>query len=779
MNTLIKHILGIILSMIVLATNAKDFTISGYLTDNSNGEKLIGANVYVKELGTGTATNLYGFYSLTLPEGSYNIRFSYVGYKIVEKSIDVNNNKIITINLNPLAEIEEVVVYGEQQQHLKSGMGVNKLSMKTLDLIPVFMGEKDVIKTIQLLPGVQSGTEGSSGMYVRGGGPDQNLVLLDGVPVYNSSHLFGFFSVFNSDAINSVTLTKGAFPARYGGRLSSVLDIRMREGNMKEFTGNVSIGLIASKFNFEGPIYKDKTSFMISARRTYLDLLLSPIIKSKNDGNDLGYYFYDINAKINHKFSDRNRLYLSVYKGLDKFYVETDNEYMYNDLKLKEYFERSLDWGNNISALRWNYIISPKLFLNSTVTYSKYELEIEAIDKAQDVNIFKEIENSTTNSQFLSNIEDVAVKFDLDYIPMPNHYIKVGFGNIFHKFKPGAQQVRSTSSTNLDFGSKAIEASEFYAYIEDDIKLTDKIKVNLGFHFAGMHVRSKNYFSYQPRFSGRYLLTDNASIKASYSRMNQFLHLLTNPTIGLPTDLWVPTTDKVEPEISDQYSIGFSSKLFESFNLSIESYYKTVDNIIEYSDGASFFGTDKDWENKIWSGKGETYGAEFLFEKKHGNTSGWIGYTLAWSNRTFDEINLGEEFPYKFDRRHDISVVVSHKFSESFDMGLSWVFGSGSAFTLGTLSYEIERPSLDDEIGEYIPYRNNYRMPAYHRMDLGFNWHSKSESYESTWSLSIYNLYSRSNPFYLYLESKEDKTKALKQVSLFPILPSITYSIKF
>jgi outer membrane cobalamin receptor len=764
-----------------MAYSQEKQSISGYISDSKTGERLIGAHVYVKELKQGTATNLYGFYSLTLPKGEYDLQISYIGYKSISQKVKLEADQILNIDLQPSTDLEEVVVTAEssREEFRETLMSTNRLSMKTVEMLPVLLGEKDIIKTLQLLPGVQSGSEGSSGLYVRGGGPDQNLILLDGVPVYNSSHLFGFFSVFNSDALNSVTLTKGGFPARYGGRLSSVLDIRMKEGNMKKVTGDVSIGLISSRFNIEGPIKKDKTSFMLSARRTYIDILLMPLIKAQSDGNKAGYFFYDINAKINHKFSEKSRLYLSAYNGLDKFYSKNNDTYNIDDTKLKDNYDSNLNWGNRIAALRWNYILSPKMFMNTTATYSRYNFEMEYKSEYQNLTAENKIRDEINQSKFLSNIEDYAVKFDVDYIPNPNHYIKFGLGNIFHKFRPGANQFKSNTEKDVTVGAKNIDAKEFYSYIEDDIKINDVLKFNVGLHFAGLSVKDKNYFSLQPRISGRYLLNDRMSIKASYSRMNQFLHLLSNPTVGLPTDLWVPSTNKIKPELSDQYSLGYSTKLNDKFDFSVETYYKTIDNLIEYGDGTSFFGVDDNWENKIVVGSGEAYGIEFLLKKKVGKTTGWIGYTLSKSNRQFPNVNQGKSYPYKYDRKHDISVVFMHKFSKKFDIGANWVYGTGNAFTLGTETYSVRFPDGSERSVENVPERNNYRMHDYHRLDIGFNFHKQKKKTYRTWTISVYNAYSRKNPFFLYFKNDDRKGRKLKQVSLFPILPSITYSLKF
>ena len=765
------------------------FTISGYITDNQTGEKLIGATVFNPLTFEGTSSNVYGFYSLTIPEGNVEVSFSYVGYQTKLIQIDLVEDITMNVSMKTSNVLESIDIEAARYSKINKDiqMSMNEISVEQVKSLPVFMGEKDILKSIQLLPGVQSGSEGTSGIYVRGGGPDQNLILLDGVPIYNAFHLFGFFSVFNPDAINHIKLYKGGFPARFGGRLSSVIDIRMKDGNMNEFHGEGSIGLISSKLSLEGPILKDKTSFFLSARRTYLDLLIKPFVPQ--DEYFPYYFFYDLNTKINHKFSDKSRLYFSLYNGLDKFGIKYEDSYSDYDYSYNDKYENSIDWGNTISALRWNYIINPKLFSNTTFTYSRYKYNIESFYKSsvEENNI---VERYEYLSRFTSGINDWSGKIDFDYIPTPDHYMRFGAGNIIHKFTPGVNQYKSDYNTEvLDtvFGSQNQVANEAYLYCEDEYKVTDLLKINAGLHATGFNVNGKNYFSLQPRIAGRFILTENSSIKASYSRMVQYLHLLTNPSMGLPTDLWVPTTDRIGPETSNITAVGFAYSLPYDLDLSIEAYYKTMDGLIEYGDGISFFGSDQDWQNKVETGKGWSYGGEFLLEKKLGKTTGWIGYTLSWTNRQFDNISQGKVYPYRYDRRHDIGIALTHEFSEKFDVGMVWVYGTGNSFSLGLDRYQ----DYDNQYYygspinqwyseiEHVEKRNNYRMPSYHRMDLSLNYHKKHKLWESTWSISIYNLYNRKNPFFLYVDYNDNGEKGLTQVSLFPIIPTLTLGFKF
>ncbi len=766
-------------------------TISGYISDGNSGEPLIGATVFDEMTLKGTTTNPYGYFSITLPGDSARLRFSFVGFTPQKFSVELAKDIKLNVELVAQNNLDEVVITAESQNSIQddSQMSSIDLSMEKVKALPVFLGEQDVMKTLQLLPGVQSGSEGASGIYVRGGGPDQNLILLDGVPVYNASHLFGFFSVFNADAINSVQLIKGGFPAHYGGRLSSVIDIRMKEGNMKEIHGEGSIGLISAKLMLEGPIVKDKTSFAISGRRTYIDLLARPLIKAAAEGSGYGgYFFYDLNAKINHKFSDKSRLYASGYFGNDKFYANFTDSYSQNGTTYDIESVNDLKWGNAIAALRWNYLITPKLFSNTTLTFSKYNFNIGFSEEDTQTS-----SSGTTSNAFsfdyLSGIKDFSGKVDFDYNPHPDHFVKFGTGYTNHTFTPGVntfkQDANGSSQIDTSFGANPINAGEFWVYAEDDFKIGQRIKVNAGLHFSGFVVEGVTYTSLQPRISARYLLNELSSIKASFASMAQYLHLLTNSGIGLPTDLWVPPTADIKPQFSNQVAIGYAHTIAKKYEFSIEGYYKTMENLIEYKDGASFFGNNETWEDKVEVGSGLSYGAEILFEKKIGKTSGWVGYTLSWSNRTFENLNFGEPFPYRYDRRHDIGAAITHKFNDKVDIGVVWVYGTGNAVTLGTERYNSFDAATNFYGGfgygeiEYIESRNGYRMPAYHRLDIGINLHKKMEKWERTWSFGVYNIYNRQNPFYLYFSRDNVGDRRLTQVSLFPLIPSFSYSFKF
>ena len=794
-----KTFLLLVLSFLSIQIFSQKATISGYVYDKASGERLISANVVDPEAYKGTTTNTYGFYSLTLPKGAIKLTYSFVGFKSLDIFINLQKDTTISIGLELQDAIEEVTVYGKGGNKIENTeMSVVELPIQQVQKVPLILGEPDLLKVLQLLPGVQSGAEGTSGMYVRGGGPDQNLFLLDGVPIYNVNHLFGFFSVFNPSALKTVKLYKGGFPARFGGRLSSVIDINMKEGDLKKFHGEASVGIISSRFSFEGPIVKDKTSFIISGRRTYADALIQPYLKWTNN-NELsaGYYFYDLNVKLNHIFSERSRLYLSGYFGNDKFYMKNEDEYYNENIKYITKEDANISWGNGTGALRWNYVISNKLFSNFILTYSKYNFDI-GFDYSN--------ENTSTNKsssdmfKFFSGIEDISAKAEFDYFPNPVHSIKFGANYTYHTFRPGVNhfKINDNEQNNFNYdtiiGNPNIYANEFFAFAEDNFDIGDAIKVNLGAHFSGFSVQDCFYPSIEPRASIRIKATDKWSLKASYTMMSQNIHLLSSSTISLPTDLWLPTTKRIKPQRSHQVALGSFFTLPWNLDLSIEGYYKTMENMIEYKDGASYSITSKGWEDQVELGKGWSYGGEFLLEKKIGKTTGWIGYTLSWTQRQFENINFGKPFFARYDRRHDISITISHEFSKNIDAGITWVYGTGNAVTLGKQKIK-QNEDLNSEWSYYNNYltyfegRNNYRMPAYHRLDLGVNFHRKFKYGSRTISLSVYNTYNRKNPFYLYwgysdeVERNgnyvEDSKPALIQVSIFPIIPSISYTYKF
>lgn len=768
---------------------AQKVTISGYVEDISSGEKLIGCNVYHYASQSGTVTNTFGFYSITLDKSSnIDLEVSYIGYATKSVSIEGHKSQSVNIKLKGEVVFEEIEITANKDKKIETETQMSTIDVPILQIkkIPALMGETDVLKALQLLPGVQSGGEGQAGLYVRGGSPDQNLILLDGVPVYNANHLFGFFSVFNAEAIKDVTLIKGGFPARYGGRLSSVLEINLKDGHQQEFHGDVSIGLVGSKLTLEGPINKGKTSFLVSGRRTYIDVLAKPFIKQSFSDNgsdgDAGYYFYDLNAKINHTFSQKDRIYLSVYGGNDKFYFEqTDAERNEN----RDFTENGLGWGNLTGALRWNHIIHDKLFMNTTLTYSKYKLNTgvslgtEFPDKTKDF----------ISLGYLSGIRDYAAKIDFDYVPSPRHFIRFGTNVILHEFNPGQFNLEQKSvSNNIDFkqtiGQPIKQATELALYAEDDYEITKKFKINAGLHLSGFAVDDAFYTSLQPRLSMRYLLPNDIGLKASFATMRQFINLLSFEGIGLPTDLWLPTTARIKPQESWQAAIGAAKSIGKDYEISIEAYYKKMNNLIAYKDGSGLFELT-DWQDRVTQGKGEAYGLEFFLQKKTGKLSGWIGYTLAWNNRQFNDLNQGRAFPFRYDRRHDISVVAIYELSKKINLSGTWVYGTGNAVTLpksryGTVeTYGSQNYTYINNIEQYGD-RNSYRMNAYHRLDVGVNFIKTRTNRTRTWSIGAYNTYANNNPFFVYFDNDFDTNKrVLKQVSLFPLIPYVTYSLKF
>jgi len=767
----------------ITAMAQQKFTISGTITDAATNEALIGANTVELSTYKGTVTNNYGFYSLTLPAGKIKVAFSFVGYETLNKEINLTGDQKIDVALVARNELQEIEVVATKANERLSTTQMSRFDMPIdkIKSLPALLGEPDVIKSLQLLPGVKSGSEGSSGLYVRGGAPDQNLLLLDGVPIYNASHLFGFFSVFNPDALKSVSFYKGGFPARFGGRLSSVVDVRMKEGNGKEYHGNISVGLISSSLHLEGPIAKERTSFSVSARRTYVDLLTMPFKKS--DGDIPAYYFYDVNAKINHRFSDRSRLFLSTYIGKDNLISKTSS----GGTSFQERMDKTkdkLNWGNITSSLRWNYIFNNKLFSNTTVTYSKYDFEVSSDNSLKNYSSDKYIIN---NYLFGSGIYDWGYKMDFDYSASPNHAVKFGLNYIYHNFKPGVKTYKTDatgeSTVNKTYGDSSIYAHDFSVYAEDDITIGPRLKANVGLRASTFNVQNTPYYSLEPRLSVNYQANDNLSFKVAYSQMKQYIHLLTSSRLSLPTDLWVPVTAKLKPMTAEQVAIGAVYRIAEGMDLTVESYYKKMNNLIEYKDGASFYGSSVGWENKVETGKGWAYGTEVMFSKEIGKTTGWVAYTLSWADRQFENISFGQKFPAKYDSRHDINIVVSHKFNNRIDIGSTWVYHSGNAGTLFTNTVSTDFPNFDNRERlktYYFDGRNNYRMPPYHRLDFGINFHKQKRTGVRTWNVSVYNVYNRQNPYFITFDTKSGSSqKMLKQVSLFSIIPSITYSFKF
>lgn len=756
---------------------SQKYTVSGTIRGTDSGENLIGTSILNLPTGEGTVSNNYGFYSLTLSPGPVELRYSYVGHPSELIQFNLRRDTTINVGLRPGTELNEITITAAEEIQETSRMGTIDLPIDQIKKMPAFMGETDVLKVLQLLPGVQSGVEGSSGLYVRGGGPDQNLILLDGVPLYNVSHLFGFFSVFNGDAINRVELVKGGFPARYGGRLSSVIDVSMKEGNTHEIRGEGAIGIVASRLTVDGPIGK-KTSFIVSGRRTYIDILAQPIIRKASDGNETaGYYFYDLNAKINHTINDKNRIYLSTYTGDDKAYMRYKDEWQQGDEKWETEERASLQWGNVTTALRWNRVINDKLFSNTTATFSRYRFAIRA-ENDETHTAQGETTRSNFEAGYFSGIRDFALKLDFDFIPSPEHYVRFGAQGINHLFSPGVFQYNSIEKNDTTFGAQLTRANEFFAYLEDDFLVTRSLKVNAGLHASLFRVDGRYYHSFQPRLAMRYLVNDRLSLKASYSQMAQYIHLLSNVGIGLPTDLWVPSTGMIEPQQSWQISAGSATTLGTAYEFSAEGYYKEMTGLIEYKEGAQFVDLETDWQSKIETGQGDSYGVEFFIHKKTGVLNGWIGYTLSWTNRQFAAINDGKSFPYRYDRRHDIGTALIYKLDEGKEFSLTWVYGTGMAVTLPRSEYASILGNHAAPV-KYYGSRNSFRMNSYHRLDVSYTISKKRKWGESSWVFGIYNVYNRRNPFFLDIGYDDDRNRKFIQISLFPFIPSFSYRFKF
>ena len=770
---------------LLFSVNSFAQTLSGHVQDAVSGEQLLGATVWCEDTKQGVAANIYGFYSLTLPEGKHNIIVTYIGYTPQRFEIDLSMNIKMDINLIAGTKLKEAVVSAESLNKIEEQVQMSKMEIPIdqVKRLPAIGGEVDLLKVLQLLPGVQSGGEGTSGLYVRGGSPDQNLMLLDGVPLYSVNHLFGFFSVFNADAVKNMSITKGGFPARFGGRLSSILEIYMKDGHMKEYHADATVSIIASKLTVEGPIVEDKASFMLSARRTYLDLLINPIIAQANRNNpdvttDPRYYFYDLNGKLNWRIGPKDRLYLSAFKGEDDFGIASAENYGINSSTL----DFGLDWKNEIQALRWNREWSPRLFSNTTLTRSLYNFNtgIEITEQSEDTLSMAALYNS--------GIEDFSGRIDFDFAPNSRHYIKFGANWTNHTFSPGATSLEldfgDTPALDTLLGPADIKSDEAFLYVEDEFELSERLKLNLGVHASILMVQDTSYNSIQPRAALNYRLPGGYAFKASFARMAQYVNLLTNEGLGLPTDLWVPSTARIRPQQSWQVAMGVA-KTFGDIEVSLEGYYKGMEGLLSYKEGASFlFSLDTDWEDQVTQGIGNAYGTELLVQKKYGRTTGWIGYTLSWSNRQFDDINSGNWYPFTYDRRHDVSFVVTHDFTDKWTGSAVWLYGTGRALTLSESSFSAYVPDGTGEgiytfSAEVPSEKNAFRMSPYHRLDLSLTRTKIRENGTRHLIFSVYNAYNNLNPFFAQTDEDDNGNPVIREYGIFPIIPSIAWRFSF
>lgn len=752
------------------------YTLSGNVRALDTKETLPGATIAVPALGTGASTDAEGHYTLSLPAGTHVLVISFVGYETVTQNINLSKTQRLSFSLpNASNELGEVIVQGAQTLEQKlntTQMSTEHLTAREAKLLPALFGEVDILKTLQLKPGVQSGGEGTSGLFVRGGSADQNLFLVDDAIVYNPSHLFGLFSVFNSDAVQSVDLYKGGFPAEFGGRLSSVVDVKLREGNDQKIGVSGGIGLISSRLTVEGPIKKDKGSFIVSGRRTYFDVFTRQINRLNEGKADYSpipsYYFYDFNAKANYKLGEKDQVFLTGYYGRDIFGFNSANGFNFD-----------FNWGNSVGSLRWSHVFNSRLFVNTSVSVTRYKYQIG--------NQLDQFGFSLT-----SNIRDLALRTDFHYTPNDRHTLKFGAIVTDHDFGVGRLQAGSQDGT-LNIGSDvAYRGQEAAVYASDNFKLSEKLQLDYGLRLTGFQSGSDQFGEFEPRLAARYSLTPKISLKASYAQMYQYVHLVTNSGATLPTDIWYPSRLAVRPQRSQQAATGLSFLLGGgTFLLTDEVYYKWSHNQIDFKDGAQLF-ANSDLDNEFLFGKGWAYGNELYLEKKTGRTTGWLGYTLAWTERQFlpqrgtTGINNGRTFYPSYDRRHNLTLVVLHQLSPRINLTSSFVYSSGNPTTLPTNRFLFQDIyGADYSVAPVYPDRNSYRLPSYHRLDLGMVYKLRPRHGEQDLTLSIYNAYSQRNTYFIYVDQiKDEETNQVtgyraRRVSLFPIIPAVTYNFRF
>lgn len=764
--------------------------ISGYVEDSRTGERIIGAYVIDSLSKNATSTNNYGFFNIKITGEKAAIYSSYFGFVSEIQYFSLTEDTSVTIKIYPVTELSEVVIQSTQYtRDVNSPLGLSVIPVKALTLIPA-LGEPDLLKSIQSQPGIKGGVEGSAGIFVRGGGGGENLIMLDDVPIYNVSHLYGFFSAFNTSAVKDIKLLKGCFPARYGGRVSSVIDVRSLDGNNKSIKGETSVGLISSKFTLQGPLLSDKATFMVSGRRSYFDLFTEPLKKQGLVDNSFpNYSFYDLNARVAYTFSNHDRVFFSFYKGKDNIQTTTDNAETHGDFEsFTETKNETSGWGNLISSFRWNHTFGKSLFSNATFAYSHYDY----FTQSQYQSTFNQLNiNKITERNYLANytstISDFIFKTDFDYSISNNHLLKFGIGITFHTYYPGANKYSMndgelSEKTDVSYSNTIINASEPYIYIEDELKITKNTTINAGLRISGLYSATYKKIYPEPRLSANYAIHPQLSIKAGYSRMLQYAHLLSSYGLSMPTDIWVPALQGVKTLKSDQANIGFAYKLKADVLFSVELYRKWLYNTADYKNGSTLLASFEPWYNKITQGRGNAKGLELSIEKQSGKIKGSMNYTLSMSNRNYLELNNGQTFSFIYDRKHDFNISLNYQISEKWDISALWLFGSGYPVSIPVEKYVPAlgiyniNSAVGDEI-DYYPSLNNFRLPAYHRLDLSLHRKKQSRMGQHIWSLDVFNAYNRKNPIAMHFGQYWIRT--IQYSYLLPLIPSITYTFKF
>ena len=784
---------------------SRRLTINGYLLDGDSGEPLIGAAIQDTLSGKGTFSNAYGFYSLTLPSGERYLKISYLGYQSRDEKLTLYQKQSINFELTPTVTLEEVVIYASDVSLSSEPekIGTEEIYLKQLKNAPGIAGENDVVRAVQEMTGVQSGSDGYGGFTVRGGNVDQNLILLDGVPVYNASHSLGLNSIFNPATVNRTKVVKGVFPARYGGRISSVLDVRTKEGNNRKLSGEGEIGPLSGSALIEGPIVREKSSFLVSFRRSFIDFYSRPLYRNRletdSTSGELSYYFYDINAKVNHQFSENDKVYLSFYSGEDRFKNEFNQDIRANflapssdivDTTANIALLEERKWGNVIASGRWNHKFTDKIFANTIFTYTRFNFESR--DTREQINRVKEnaIDTLSRIKQFNSNNQDVAGKIDFDFHPSSEHHLLFGVGFTAHQFQP--QIIQEEGNVPLDTFTlrlekiverKALRSSEYNGYIEDEWIVNKRWRINPGFRFSVIQSPGKVYVAWQPRFSFNYLLAKNLYVQGAAGHVVQPVHLLTTTGQGRAEDLWVSATSRFKPIESDQYSLGLEFRPETYWTFGVEAYYKEMRNIISFTEGLIQNIDAEDWQNAAVAGDGESKGLEFSIKRNSGKLTGAVNYTLASSTRTFEDRNQGLSYRHQFDRRHNFNISFNHEVNKRFQLNARFVFQSGALTTVPQASYRLEIPSA------FFPFRgrvlvysglSNLELPAYHRMDIGGTYSWSEKPVKHLLKFGIYNLYNQQNPsFYNVSSDCENRSFCYKQTTLVPIMPYIRYKIKF